>query len=98
MKYFVLFLVLNFVGGCAHFRKQAEREADRNYVFNIDKLGGNWPEGYEVEGKFKNKGPQIEFVRVPSMIHGTRLVEAHGVWILKDNGRWIKDNKAGGQL
>ena len=76
-----------------HIERQRQREVDRNYVFNIDKLGRNWPRGYEVEGKFRGKGPEIEYIKIPYQIDGSNLIEGHGVWVLKNNGRWISSQE-----
>lgn len=94
LKIFItLFIVLQIIS-CTHFEETRRREVKRNYVFNIDKLGRNWPQGFQVEGKFSGTGPEIEHIKKPYYIDGNRLIEGHDIWLLKSGGRWTKSRGA----
>ena len=87
-----LFVCLILASSCTHFLEKRQRESNRHYVFNIDKLGGNWPEGYQIEGRYGSDGPEVQYIVVPQQVDGERLIQEHGVWLLEGDGRWVKNN------
>ena len=82
-------LLLTALATCSCNTTKPKTASARSSLFRAEQSLYDWPTGFEISGK----KPSYEDIRsywVPAQIQDNKLVEAHKVWMIEGELKWIQ--------